>query len=99
MTIKEMFKKINAYNEVAEIMGQSDRVYLGYEDGESLHFAASTEKELREFIKEEYFAWAAKPILNCNGYEFDETNFIMIERPDGATVMSAITFNLYTKRA
>lgn len=71
MTIKEMFKKVEAYNEVAEIMGHSvAKIYFEYDIhwGEKLDNYSNFSKYIRrEFIKE-----LGDVILRADDFEMDK---------------------------
>lgn len=76
MTLKEMFKKVATYNEVAEVMGNSkvaielsDRPY----NCSCRLFSAKTTsyKELAQAIRKEYIKTYADKMLRCDFYEMD----------------------------
>lgn len=71
MTIKEMFKKVETYNEIAELLGnRSAKVYFyTFPHGESF----STYKDLSKYIRSEYLKEMADEILKYNGFKAGET--------------------------
>ena len=70
MTIKEMFKKVEAYNEIAKIVGAHEMMIV-FEDDIYTHERFETYKEFVKFAKETYIAPAYNAIL-LGEYEFEE---------------------------
>lgn len=71
MTIKEMFKKIEAYNEVADIMNTSKaRLYFEYET----HWGEKKDdfKSFRKYVRREFVKELADIILNSDEFEMDK---------------------------
>lgn len=73
MTLKEMFKKVEAYNEIADMM-KTDKAQIYFHDcsgccsfGE--HFTSF--KELRKYIKNEYMPEIAEKLLEADNWELD----------------------------
>lgn len=83
MTMKEMFKKVETYNEVAEMM-RTDKASVYFYDtngswtsGE--HFR--TYNDFRKHIRNEYIKEVADLILKADTFEMDsETSFIYKDR-------------------
>lgn len=71
MTLKEIFKKVETYNEVAELMlSQKARVHFWDRDCFSGdHF--TDYKSLAKYVRREYFKPAADEILSAADYEID----------------------------
>ena len=76
MKIKEAFKKLDTYNELAEMMnGDKMHVYFaettsGIGFGESFNSFA----DFRKYIRNEYCKEIADRILNDEGWELNEEN-------------------------
>ena len=70
MTIKEMLKKVEAYNEIAQLMGQ-DTVSLYIRDV-GWHTTAEVKdiKSYKKFVTENYIKCVAEAILNYKDYDF-----------------------------
>lgn len=74
MKLKEMFKKIDAYNELAEIMG-TEKVQLSLSIGyDNCKF--DTYKSLTKYIRCEYVEGMAQALLECDKYEFDKDIYV-----------------------
>ena len=69
MTLKEMFKKIEGYNQIAEIMG-TDKIYLGFNINASDERFTNL-KDLKKWVNEEFIEELASVVLNFDQYEFD----------------------------
>lgn len=81
MTLKDMFKKIENYNELAELMHVQKAAIHYYEDFTSKLF--DNYKEFRKFVKHEHLEEVAAEILASN-FEFDGTTEIkVVDRFDG----------------
>ena len=78
MKIKEMLKKVETYNEVAEVLGNRKAV-LNFVDSVGDSILVSTEvtdyKEFAKYIRDTYITDVAKSILNLE-YEFGETRLV-----------------------
>lgn len=73
MTLKEMFKKVETYNEIAEMM-QTEKAQIYFyinlgpcNSGE--HF--SNFKDLRRYIKKEFVSECAEKLLAADNWELD----------------------------
>lgn len=79
MTLKEMFKKIATFNEIATVLGE-DRVQLQLSDhvvGVRLaSFTESAYKDMAKAVKDEYITEAAEKILNYKEFEWDRDSYI-----------------------
>lgn len=71
MTIKEMIKKVNTYNELAKQFGENEK-QLYMHRGFSEWVNVTSFKEFKHFIEETYIEEFAKSILNCNEWDFDK---------------------------
>ena len=95
MTIKEMLKKVEAHNEVAELVGNHKAVLVM----EDKSFRAEV-KSLKSFqklvklIKDEYIDEMAEAILNCKKYEFNKTLFVTCKGRFGDLFMVGVEFYL-----
>lgn len=71
MKIKEAFKKICAYNEVAELIGEEPKgIWFACELCAGVHDGATfkTYESFRKYVRKEYFADMAKEILESDGW-------------------------------
>lgn len=74
MTLKDMFKKVEIYNEMAELMQtQKARIYFAdlhgsYSYGEHFNDYAG----LRKYVRHEYINAIADKVLKSDGFEFDQ---------------------------
>ena len=79
MTLKEIFKKVETYNEIAELM-LSQKARVHYYDCSCFSGEHFTDyKSLAKYIKREYFKDCADMILKADDYEIDgrkEINWI-----------------------
>ena len=75
MTIKEMVKKVEAYNDVAEVI-RGTKLELRMCVGFSMSTKVSNLSELRKYMKREFIDELTSAILDRNDYEFDETKEI-----------------------
>ena len=77
MTVKEMFKKIENYNEVADLMRTNkEKIELSYEK----YFAESftNYQEFRKYVKREFINPIPEKILNDTDFNFDETRHFVL---------------------
>lgn len=79
MKIKEMIKKIDTFNEIAEMIG-NEKAELRCTIGYGFSFIVSNEKSFKKQIREEYIPEMAKAILDCAEYEFNKD--VVIELTD-----------------
>ena len=73
MTMKEMFKKIEAYNEIAEMM-KTDKAQIYFANVEGTWSSGEHCKTYREFtkyVRYEYHKEIADKILKADGWEID----------------------------
>lgn len=73
MTVKQLFDKVDNYNEIADVMG-TEKMVIGYSD----KYVFSREKfenvkEFRHFIRSQYIKEVADSILNGDYEFFTET--------------------------
>ena len=77
MTINEMLKKVDTYNEMSEMLGVrfGRKVELTMYDTTmspiTYHYTAEDVKSFRKLIKSEYIDRCAKAILEYKDYEFN----------------------------
>ena len=72
MTYKEMVKKINTYNEIAEMIGNEKAELRVQFDGYGYSEKVEDAKSFRKLITENYIDCCAKAILNYSEYEFNK---------------------------
>lgn len=72
MTLKEMFKKVEAYNEIAEMMN-TRKAKINFYDVEIYQGNSfETYDDLRKHIRNEYIKEVAEKVLKSDGWEFDK---------------------------
>jgi hypothetical protein len=81
MTLEVMFKKVNAYNEIAEITGEPKKAlelvhYSSYCSCRLSSFKATSYSELKKAIKAEYIDSFSKELFACTCYEFYKERMI-----------------------
>lgn len=72
MTLREIFKKVQTYNEVAELMYSQPAAVHFYDRGCFSGEKFSDYKSLSKYIRKTYFKEPADIILNCADYTIDE---------------------------
>ena len=76
MTMKEIFKKIESYNEIAEMIG-TDKAKIILTDNEGSYPKCEgsfrTYKEFTKFVKDEYFKDVAENLIGSKDWELDGT--------------------------
>lgn len=95
MKIKDMIKKIEDYNEIAEIVGGA-KMELHFRD--QMAFGSQiiwNYKLFSGFIRHEYLDSVAKAILNGD-YEFEKESKIMVQDHTGFTFDVAVAFEIYS---
>lgn len=70
MTMKEMFKKVETYNEIADMMC-SRKANICFSDNTFTAECFEDYNSFRKFIKREYTAEVADKILKANSWEID----------------------------
>lgn len=95
MTIKEMFKKVEAYNEVAELIGSNKAVL---EITLDVHFSEkfSTYKEFKAYIKREWIDELAKAVEGYDKYEYETPLFFPYTDKFGTHFFTEIECGIYT---
>ena len=89
MTLKDMFKKVENYNELAELM-RVQKAAIRYNEEFTLK-TFDNYKEFRKFVKDEYLEEVAAEILASN-FEFDGTTEIkVVDRFDGEYTLTIET--------
>lgn len=82
MKLKDIFRKVEAYNEIAEMMRTTKaRIFFG-----DIIFARciggahfSSYKELSQFVRREFYPAVAKMVLEFDGWEIDEEHTFEFE--------------------
>ena len=69
MTLREMFKKVETYNEIASLM-HTTKAVIEFSEGIVTHEKFDSYKEMSKFIKREYFKEVAEKILKAD-WELD----------------------------
>jgi hypothetical protein len=96
MTIKEAFKKIDVYNEVANAIGSNSlRIYItiGKFDGEYFE----TFKDFKNYLKENYIDEAVDTILNYTQYEFNELTELVFTDSLGYGIIEYVEISAYCR--
>ncbi len=91
MKIADMIKKIETYNEVADMIGNPKaelRAVFGY--GRSIK--VETLKSFRKFIRDEYIKVVADAILACEEYEFGKEIEIKVVDIFGDELLQEVEF-------
>lgn len=90
MTIKEMLKKVEVYNEVAD-QTLVDKTVLKFwvEHGPSTE--VKNYKDFAKFVRDEYTEETADRILNCKDYKFDKDVEFIDEWSYGDHVFKNVT--------
>lgn len=92
MTINEMLKKVEAHNEVAELVGNHKAVLVMEDD--SFRAEVQNMKAFRKLVKDEYIEEMAEAILNSKNYKFNETLFVTCRGRLGELIMAGVEFHL-----
>lgn len=72
MKIREMFKKVEAYNELAEIMnGEKAHVWFAEKSVITIGDAFKDYNEFRKYIRREYFKDVEDFVLNSDEWEIN----------------------------
>lgn len=70
MTLKEMFKKVETYNEVAEVM-HTDKAVIYFSDSYYSGKDFETYDSFRKYIRKEYISEVVNLILKESNWEMD----------------------------
>lgn len=70
MTLKEMFKKVDTYNEVAEVM-HTDKAVIHFSDSYYYGKDFETYDSFRKYIRKEYISEVVNLILKESNWEMD----------------------------
>jgi len=73
MTMKELFKKVETYNEIADMMG-TNKAKLVLVEKDIISTCAGTfktYKEFTKFVKDEYFPDVAENLIKSKEWEID----------------------------
>lgn len=94
MTYREMFKKVDAYNEVAKAMGANEaelrcRIGIGFSEG------FKDAKTFRKFINTTFIPELAEMILAYGEYEFNTEATILFTDRFGYKMQEEIEFFPY----
>ena len=82
MKIKEAFKKIETYNEIAELTNEDKRALWFADITSCVSFGEKFTdfSEFRKYVRHEYFKDVADIILNSDGWEFNGEKEIVNNR-------------------
>lgn len=94
MKIAEMIKKIDSYNEVAELIRQP-KMTLKFSVRYALTVEITNLKDFRKYIRNEYIPEMADAILSYDGYSFYEEATIQCTDKFGDDLHEEITFEVY----
>ena len=100
MTIKEMLKKVEGYNEIAQRMTASPAVNLVFMDEDSQICHAWTRTTVTDyrafanFVRRNYIPEVAGAILTYDGYEFDQAHAVALAPVFDHKQVSNFTFYL-----
>ena len=100
MTIKEMLKKVEGYNEIAQRMTASPAVNLVFMDEDSQICHAWTRTTVTDyrtfanFVRRNYIPEVAGAILLYDGYEFDKAHAVELTPIFDHKQVSNFTFYL-----
>lgn len=76
MTLKKLFEKVEAYNEIAEMMhSRKAKIHFFMRDsGCNIYFGESFDsfESLRKYIRHEYTKELADAVLKCSDWELDK---------------------------
>lgn len=95
MTIKEALKKVESYNELAEIL-RNRKIVLEF--GYDTHFSETfySYKQFRAWLKKEIITEIATEILDFDNFEFGkEFNFTYQDPIFPALVSTTVEINIY----
>lgn len=93
MTLKEMFAKVDTYNEVAAIVnGQKMEIAITFGLYENESF--KDYKSWKKYAKENYAEDLMNAIISCKDFEFGKT-YGMTYRCYGIETKAQFEFNLY----
>ena len=102
MTISEMKKKVDNYNEVARAIGQQElklTFYLGSDGITFYRLDVEDVKSFKRFLKEELIEEDVMAILNEKAYEFEtKKDFNVVFTPMGDVSSFTVEFCLWRKR-
>ena len=96
MTLKEMIKKVNTYNEVAKVLGEKE-IVLKMKERFGINITFETYAEIKKAVNEEYSDWAVNAVLNYDGYELNDTKEITVNTPFGDTTTISLEIMAYDK--
>lgn len=99
MTIKEMLKKVEAYNEVSSHLNYN-RAVLCFKDGDGHTFVRAEIEDYRtftNFLRRTYVPEVVETIKTWNGYKFDEPYTVDLNDPFGGRITGTFIFYLITK--
>ena len=86
-----MIKKINTFNEVAELIGNR-KAELKVKIGFSSSVLVEDVKSFKKYIKSEYIDCIADAILSCDTFNFDTATEISVINVFGDTLTETVEF-------
>lgn len=91
MTIKEMLKKVDGYNEVAEMVC-TEKVELRVRCGYGLSDLVKDYKSFAKYVRETYIKEIADAVLKCDKYELNKEMQFTVDGIFGDVIHSEIEF-------
>lgn len=97
MTIKEMLKKVETYNEVAEMLGTEKAELRFVIDGWMLSEKVEDYKSFAKYVRHELIDEIADSVLKCNEYEFHKEQKFEIAGYFGGIIRTTVEFFIAIK--
>lgn len=98
MTIREIFKKINTYNEVAEmIRDYTGKLIVKASFGFGCSYYCKSFNEFKKVAKREFITEAYDAILERDDYTLGEEKEIEVTLKYGGTIRIPVEFNAYNE--
>ena len=92
MTVKEMIKKVNKYNELSEEFNCGSKAVLVCNIGWADVHPVESWKEFKKHVNNEYIPCVAQAILECDRYEFSGDTTIEVVDGWGYKFTEEVTF-------
>lgn len=77
MTIKEMFEKVETYNEIGEMLGREEKVVLWVDFGSRM-LTFKDYKGFKNWLEEDIIDKLAEAVLECDRFEFGKAQVVSI---------------------
>ena len=96
MTYREMFKKVDTYNEVDKAMLEDRpvdlRCFFGHGVAFGVEYGQTGAKAFRKYVTDTFITELAEAILTYKGYEFNSWTEISCKDAFGDTVSTIVSF-------